>query len=414
MKKPIDMLLAIKKPWLEHIVGQLSNLNKDKWRPANKELSKFWDLISDAYLRKEPEAVRHLLESWVQAYFVAEMDTGKLSSDIQPILIPLLSRCEHACIQVASERFSAEEKLLLHSAVIPLFNQFYDLAAALELGMYLHEIRRREETLRNEVQRLDETRSSFINTAAHELKTPLTLIEGYTEMLSEALKNVDDVPDHEVLMRGIKTGMTKMRAIINELIDISLVDNQMLSLYYQPVSLDEVLRSIVEHLGDEIKEKLLEFEIKPLADGAKTTYADEERLTQAFTHVLRNAVQYTPQGGSIEIGGRMLPGFIEVSCRDTGVGIDREDQAAIFEKFGRVPRSLARHDAGDGGESSGTGLGLHLAKGILEAHGGTIWVESPGRDDENCPGSTFHMMIPLRDEAPALQRFGSIHKERFE
>jgi signal transduction histidine kinase len=216
-------------------------------------------------------------------------------------------------------------------------------------------------------------------------------------------------------MRGIKTGTSKMRAIIDELIDISLVDNQMLSLYYQPVQVEELLEKIGAELEEKINEKSLRFEITPFDEGVNPTYADEERLTQAFAHVLRNAVQYTPTGGSIEIRGRTLPGFIEISCADTGVGIAREDQANIFEKFGRLPDSLARRDVGDPGQESGSGLGLHLAKGILEAHGGTIWVESSGRDDKTCPGSTFHMMIPIREKAPddsRIQRFGSFQTRR--
>jgi signal transduction histidine kinase len=416
MKKTIDMLIAIKKPWLDQMISLVSESGGHTWRPDPNELSKFWDLTADAYLRKEPGAVKPVLESWLQTYFASEMDTGKLSSDIHPILIRLLSLCEHACLHAAMDIFSDEERLRLQAEVISLFSQFYELAAALELGMYMHELRRREEAVRHEVQQLDQTRSSFINIAAHELKTPLTLIEGYTEMLAESFDEADQNPDHDVLMRGIRTGTIKMRKIIDELIDISLVDNQMLSLYYQPVKIGDLLGKIAADLQEQIQEKSLNFEIKSLGDAAKPTYADEERLLQAFSHVLRNAVQYTPTGGTIEIEGRVLPGFIEISCRDTGVGIAREDQAIIFDKFGRVPDSLARREVGSIEEASGSGLGLHLAKGILEAHGGTIWVESPGKDEATCPGSIFHMMIPLRDQAPddiKMQRFGPYRRERF-
>jgi signal transduction histidine kinase len=416
MKKTIDMLIAIKKPWLDQMISLVSESRGQTWRPESNELSKFWDLTTDAYLRGEPEAIKPVLEPWLQTYFASEMDTGKLSSDIHPVSIRLLSLCEHACLHAAMDLFSDAERLRLQAEVISLFGQFYELAASLELGMYMHELRRREEAVRHEVQQLDQTRSNFINIAAHGLKTPLTLIEGYTEMLAESLGTEDRNPDHEVLMRGIRTGTTKMRRIIDELIDISMVDNQMLSLYYQPVKIGDILENIAKALEGQIQEKSLNFEIKSLGDAAKPTYADEERLMQAFLHVLRNAVQYTPSGGTVEIKGRVLPGFIEISCRDTGVGIAREDQAIIFDKFGRVPDSLARSGAGVTEKDLGSGLGLHLAKGILEAHGGTIWVESPGKDEETCPGSIFHMMIPLRDQAPddiKMQRFGPYRRERF-
>ncbi|MGD8552604.1 MAG: HAMP domain-containing sensor histidine kinase [Anaerolineales bacterium] len=416
MKKPIDMLIALKKPWLETMMS-LGSSDQEGWRPSSKEWSKFWDLVSDAYLRQEPGALKPQLESWLQSYFVSEMDTGRLASDVHPVLVTLLAKSEQACFHAASERFDQEDRIHLFDQVVPLYNAFYELAAKLELDMYLHEVRRREETVRHEVQRLDETRSSFINTAAHNLKTPLTLIEGYTEMLGESLDTVDRDPDYEILMRGINTGTSKMRAIIDELIDISLVDNQMLSLYYQKVNVGELLTKLRSELEQMILDKSLEFEIQIQDQQANSTYADEERLTQAFKHVIRNAVQYTPEAGSIKIEGRSLPGFLEITCTDTGVGIAREDQAIIFEKFGRVPDSLVRRDVGDRDQTSGTGLGLHLAKGILEAHGGTIWVESPICDDEDCPGSSFHMMIPIRDQAPdisTMQRFGSLHAGRNE
>jgi signal transduction histidine kinase len=416
MKKPIDMLIALKKAWLESMLNMLGPLDQESWQPSQKELSKFWDLVSDAYLRQEPGALKPHFESWLQSYFISEMDTGKLASDVHPVLVPLLAKCEQACIASSANLFNEEERARLIEQIVPLFNRFYEIAARLELEMYLHEVRRREQTVRNEVHRLDETRSRFINIAAHELKTPLTLIEGYTEMLGEMLDEDSSEPDHEMLMRGIKTGTSKMRAIIDELIDISLVDNQMLSLYYQPVYIGELLEKIRSDLQEMILDKALQFEITIQDEPVNSTYADEERLTQAFTHVIRNAVQYTPAEGLIKIESRALPGFLEITCADTGIGIAREDQAIVFEKFGHVPNSLARRDVGDRDHVSGTGLGLHLAKGIFEAHGGTIWVESPGRDEEACPGSTFHIMIPMRDSAPevsSMQSFGSIHSERY-
>lgn len=415
MKKPIDMLIAIKKPWLEQVTAFVTAKGTSSWHPEQQSLAKFWDLMSEAYLRQEPDAVKPILERWLHTYFVAEMDTGKLSSDVQPLLIPLLSLCELTCLQVSAGLFDTDDRLHFQDVIVPLFNRFYDLAAKLELGMYLHEVRRREKAVRDEVQRLDETRSSFINTAAHELKTPLTLIEGYAEMLADTLEGKGEDPDFQILMRGINTGTTKMRGIIDELIDISLVDNQMLSLYYQPVDIEEILEKIASDLDALIQEKSIELKMKAIDEAATKTYADGERLQQAFAHVIRNAIQYTPEDGLVELQGRTLPGFIEISCRDTGIGIAREEQATIFEKFGRMPSSLARRDVGEREQTAGTGLGLHLAKGILEAHGGTIWVESPGRDDETCPGSTFHMMLPLRDKPPdevAIQRFGAVRSER--
>ena len=111
--------------------------------------------------------------------------------------------------------------------------------------------------------------------------------------------------------------------------------------------------------------------------------------------MLTNAIKYTPDGGKISLDGRKLPGFIEVVIRDTGIGIDPEDQSIIFEKFTRLG-NISLHSSGKTKfKGGGPGLGLHIAKGIIEAHGGAIWVESPGYDEETFPGSTFHILLPM-------------------
>ena len=411
MKKPIDMLIAIKKPWVERVSELLGRQDQFILKLSTRELSKFWDSIAEAYLRSEHEATRAVLEEWLQKYFASEIDTRRLTKDIRPLLIPLLSICESVCIDVAHGQFSEAEQVLLYPEVVAHFNGLYDFAATVELGMYVYELRRREEAVRGEIERLDESRSSFINTAAHELKTPLTLIEGYSEMLSEIMENEQDSQDRAVLIRGIRTGTKKMRALIDELIDVSLVDNQMLSLYFEPVRMEEILKQVIASFDETISEKTLEVGLTDADAFKEKTFADRERLVQAFTHLIRNAVQYTPPDGSVRIDGRLLPGFIEISLKDTGIGIAREDQTLIFDKFGHVPVSTTHHDVSDRDPESGAGLGLHLTRGILEAHGGTIWVESPGRDEDKCPGSTFHVMLPIRAEKPGAHAIQSyVHK----
>ena len=117
---------------------------------------------------------------------------------------------------------------------------------------------------------------------------------------------------------------------------------------------------------------------------------------QALRNVLNNAIKYTPDGGTITIDGRTLPGFIEVTIRDTGIGISAEDQAVIFEKFGQLG-NVDLHSSGKTKfKGGGPGLGLPIARGILEAHGGTIWVELQGHDEKTNPGSS----LPHPDPRP--------------
>jgi signal transduction histidine kinase len=100
------------------------------------------------------------------------------------------------------------------------------------------------------------------------------------------------------------------------------------------------------------------------------------------------------------VSGRLLPGFVEITITDTGIGIDPEFHSRIFEKFGRLG-NVSLHSTGKTKfKGGGPGLGLSIAKGVIEAHGGTIWVESDGYDEIRCPGSTFHILLPLRTSPP--------------
>jgi len=123
-------------------------------------------------------------------------------------------------------------------------------------------------------------------------------------------------------------------------------------------------------------------------------------MQQAFRNVLNNAIKYTPDGSTITIDGRTLPGFIEVTVADTGIGISQENQPVIFEKFGQLGRVELHSSGKTKFKGGGPGLGLPIARGILEAHGGSLWVESPGHDEKTCPGTTFHVLIPVRTESP--------------
>jgi signal transduction histidine kinase len=128
-------------------------------------------------------------------------------------------------------------------------------------------------------------------------------------------------------------------------------------------------------------------------------YADPERIYQALRNILSNAIKFTPDKGSITVDGRTLPGFIEITVADTGIGISSENQTLIFEKFGQLGRVDLHSSGKTKFKGGGPGLGLAIARGIVEAHGGTIWVESEGHDEKKLPGSTFHVLIPARTEA---------------
>jgi signal transduction histidine kinase len=289
----------------------------------------------------------------------------------------------------------------LTSAMIPAFAYAFERAAFYEMQARVSYISKQLEKAQQTLEKLDRSKSDFIAVAAHELKTPLTLIEGYTAMLREICEQSRSLTPLEIdLLSGINGGTRRLKTIIEDMIDVSMIDNHLLQLNFQPVWLNRLLEMLKNELEPATTERLQQFEIQDFPGLSEMTFADPERVLQVLRNLLTNAIKFTPDGGKIVVSGRKLPGFIELIIHDSGIGINAEDQAIIFEKFTRLG-SVSLHSSGKTKfKGGGPGLGLHIAKGIIEAHGGTIWAESPGYDEENFPGSTFHLLLPLRLEPP--------------
>ena len=289
-------------------------------------------------------------------------------------------------------------------AAIALRNaQLYD-----EVSRFSQELERRVqerteelEKATRELEKLDRAKSDFISIAAHELKTPLTLIQGYTNILREDPLILRE-PRLKELLQGILKGAERLKSIIDDMIDVSLIDTQVLTLRVGPVSLEGILRMVVTELREQAKDRKVDLIIergRPLP----TIIADAQRLYQVFYNIIGNGIKYTPDGGRVTISTHLIEGengdnnrYVEVVITDTGIGIDPEDQEHIFDKFYQTG-DVSLHSSGKTKfKGGGPGLGLAIARGIVEAHGGRIWVKSEGRDEIRCPGSSFYVLLPLR------------------
>ena len=221
----------------------------------------------------------------------------------------------------------------------------------------------------------------------------------------------------DLMLNGMQTGIKRLRTIVDDMLDVSMIDNNLLNLNFQPIQIEKMLDALKIELSEIVDERKQTLEIEPFEGSKQWIYVDPPRITQAIRNIINNAVKYTPDGGRISISGRALPGMIEVTVTDTGIGISVEDQAVIFEKFGQLGR-LDLHSSGKTKfKGGGPGLGLPIARGILEAHGGSIWVESEGYNEKEYPGTTFHVLIPIRTEAPETKMaklFGELDKNKKE
>jgi signal transduction histidine kinase len=270
-------------------------------------------------------------------------------------------------------------------------------ANLIRLNNELIEARRQLERTNQDLERLDETKSDFISIASHELRTPLTVIKGYAEMLLED-PYLD--PNIRVVMRGIHEGAIRLHEVMDSMFDIAQIDARSLRPNFQTIELGLLLREACSEQAKTVSERK-----QSLAGDLPVLpciRADANLLRKLFHHLLVNAIKFTPNGGAIAITGASLPeasglpeGAVEIIISDTGVGVHPNFHEIIFSKFFQ-PGELGKHSSSRTRfKGGGAGLGLALAKGIVEAHGGRIYVESPGYDEFNLPGSRFHILLPF-------------------
>ncbi len=267
----------------------------------------------------------------------------------------------------------------------------------MRLNNELRNARRALEKNNRDLERIDRAKSDFISIASHELRTPLTVIKGYTEML---LEDASLNPNYKRIMNGIHEGTLRLHEVMDSMFDIAQIDARSLKPHIQPIKLGLLIQEICVEQGQSLKERMqtIKIDLPPLPD----VTADPNLLRKLFHHLIRNATKFTPNHGSITISGHHIPaivnlpnGGVEIIVSDTGVGVDPNFREIIFTKFYQ-PGELTKHSTSKTRfKGGGAGLGLALAKGIVEAHGGRIYVESPGYDEINFPGSHFHVILPL-------------------
>ena len=386
------VLTKVRPAWIER-VGQELARGMEVRAGFEEQLSRFFDLLEQSVTTGDPAWMDSILLDWAKSSTETDLEEGLYHVSF------LLNRVIALTIQVARETLTKQQALDLLAAVIPIYTYGIGVVARYEMETRVEHISSEMAKVQTQMQRVDKSKSAFISVAAHELKTPLTLIEGYASMMEDLMRENRGV-SLESLLAGISTGIERLRTIVDDMIDVSMIDNNLLQLNYQPIQVSQMIDALAIEFKTIIRNRKLTMDIQDYEGGKQWIYTDSARIIQALRNVINNAIKYTPDGGTITINGRKLPGFIEVIISDTGIGISPENQAVIFEKFGQLGRVELHSSGKTKFKGGGPGLGLPIARGILEAHGGSIWVESKGYDEIRCPGSTFHILLPARTESP--------------
>ena len=283
-----------------------------------------------------------------------------------------------------------------------------DRQAISDLRQINEELRRAYHNL----ARLDRAKADFISVVGHELRTPLTVISGYANMLKSAAKIRED-ESLSTLLGGMTGSVQRLHAIINSILDVSKIDVAALKTRRVPVSIAVLIKQVQATFQDALNERSLTFELEGLSE-LPFILGDSDLLYKAFYHLIMNAIKYTPDGGQIRVsgnaaetqGGRRV---IELAFADTGIGIDPEHHDLVFDKFYQTGQVMLHSSGTTKFKGGGPGLGLAIAKGAIDAHGGAIWVESPGYDEDALPGSCFHVRLPLEmwEQGQTGQQSGS-------
>ncbi len=391
----LQTLDSLHDAWVEAALAALAQGEATRMglRP---QLERFYELLRQAVSSNDPAWLDSIVYLWVWSQTVTDLDSQEIN------VAEALQHLIEATMQVARQHLTDGENLEFITALMPYWLHMLEYAANQEMRAQLDHTTSELERVQRELERLDKSKSDFISVAAHELKTPLTLVEGYAAMLRDVLTHApEDVrAQASPFLEGIDRGSKRIREIVDDLVDVSLLDNDMLKLSFQPVWLGQIFRSLTDELAPVLEERRLTLKVHRFPGSERLIFGDVERLQQVFRNLLTNAIKYTPDGGRITVDGRLLPGFVEVWVADTGIGIAPEDQRIIFDKFGRLGDPQTHSSGKTRFKGGGPGLGLAIARGIVEAHGGSIWVESPGYDEEKCPGSIFHVLLPLREAPP--------------
>ena len=389
----ISLLEIIQHDWMEKITNNL-NVRTTLKAEFKNQLSDFWGLLIQAEIAKDPTKLDPVLTNWVASISQSDLSDGKNHTSV------MLEEMLNTIFSVGSALLSDHDTLSLISSLFPVFIYALDKSTRLEVEFHKSHVSNELKQAKTDLERLEQSKSKFIGVAAHELKTPLTLIDGYTTMLREILKQFENRDQIDMYLDGINNGTARLRTIVNDMIDVSRIDNNLLSLSFQPVWLNQLFLLLKSELLPSLTARKLTLNIKSFQGESTMLFADPDRLYQTFRNILRNAIKFTPDGGLITIDGRTLTGFVEVIFQDTGIGISEEDQLLIFGKFGQLGVQELHSSGRIKFKGGGPGLGLPIARGIIEAHGGAIWAESSGCDEINNPGSAFHILLPILTEPP--------------
>ncbi|MBU0546591.1 MAG: ATP-binding protein [Patescibacteria group bacterium] len=297
-----------------------------------------------------------------------------------PNLLPLVELLGKEIKGIFRKEIEIRENLVLEVNTIPT------MKAEEKIGnlVILHDITRE--------RIIERIKTEFVSLAAHQLRTPLSAIKWTMKMLLEGDLGPITDEQREFINKTYQSN-ERMIELINDLLDVARIEEG--KYLYKPVftNIEPIVKFVINSFKQEIEDRKIKLEFKKSFGVLPKAKVDIEKIRLVIQNLLENAVKYTKPGGDVTVSLKQIKDKIEFSIKDTGVGISQDQQKRIFTKFFRAANVVRM-------ETDGSGLGLFIAKNIVEAHGGRIWFES-----EEEKGTTFYFNLPIKEE------FGEFLKE---
>lgn len=229
------------------------------------------------------------------------------------------------------------------------------------------------------LDQVESMRRQLIGDVSHELRTPLTAIKGSMEGLMDGILPADDETYQQIHAEA-----HRLNRLVDDLQELSRVEAHAYQLDFHPLDVSSLVQTVTQRLAPQAQSKRISLDLD-LTPDLQPILVDEDRAIQILTNLTGNALQYTPEGGRVSISAKRNKDEIQFSIRDTGIGIPPEHLPHLFDRFYRVDKSRSRQSGG------GSGIGLTIARALVEEHGGRIWVKSEGEGK----GSTFNYTLPV-------------------
>lgn len=248
-----------------------------------------------------------------------------------------------------------------------------------ELGFLAQEFN----LMATKLRELDQLKDDFVSSVSHELRSPLSAISGYVELLRSKPLNEITAEKGTKALNIIQESTMRLTSFINDILDLAKLKAGQVEIRSKPISVKDVAEDVMALMQPLLEKKSINFSVDVPVNVPEFN-ADEDKVRQVIQNLISNALKFTPSGGKIRIFARNQSDFVQISVEDSGVGIPDDAKQIVFEKFRQAK------NRSDPAGPKGTGLGLAIAKGNVEAHGGRIWLES-----EVNKGTTVHFTLPL-------------------